>query len=84
MSTKKCKQYIASFKTKLVLESLKEEETLAQIASKHQIDPRNLSHWRKQFLDNAEGVFSQNQVVKEYKTTLKEKDKRIAELHRQI
>ena len=68
----------------MVLDSLKEDQTLAEISSKHKIDPRNLSHWRQQFLDNVETVFEQNQAFKEYKKALMGKDKTIDELHRQL
>jgi putative transposase len=33
--------YTAAFKTRLVLEVLKEEQTLAEIASKNKITPKN-------------------------------------------
>ena len=84
MSRKKCEQFSVGFKTKLVLESLKEEKTLAQISSEHGIDPKNLSYWRAQFLDNAEIVFNQKKVVSEYKEALKNEISRTDELHRQI
>ena len=84
MSRKKCEQFSVEFKTKLVLESLKEEKTMAQIASEHGIDPKNLSYWRIQFLDNAEIVFNQKKVVKEYKESLKQERAKTDELHRQI
>ena len=40
--------------TKLVLELLQNESTLAEIASKHNILPQNLVNWKKTFLANAE------------------------------
>jgi len=46
--------YSAEFKTKLVLEVIKEESTLVEIASKNNITPKNLQNWKKIFLENAE------------------------------
>ena len=46
--------YTAEFKTRLVLEVLKEEQTLVEIASKNKITPKNLQNWKKIFFENAE------------------------------
>ena len=43
--------YSAEFKTKLVLELLKEDKTLTQIASENNITPKNIQNWKKIFLD---------------------------------
>ena len=51
MSSKN-KKYAVSFKTKLVLEVLKEDKTLNQIASANNITPKNLYNWKKQLLSN--------------------------------
>ena len=40
------KHYSAAFKAKLVLELLKEEKTLSQLASEHQVHPNQLRQWR--------------------------------------
>lgn len=40
------KHYTAAFKAKLVLELLKEEKTLSQLASEHQVHPNQLRQWR--------------------------------------
>ena len=53
MSTKRTK-YSADYKSKLVLEVLKNERTLAEIASANNITPKNLQNWKKIFLENVE------------------------------
>lgn len=40
------KHYTAAFKAKLVIELLKEEKTLSQLASQHQVHPNQLRQWR--------------------------------------
>lgn len=60
--------YNATFKTKLVLEVLREESTLVEIASKNNITPKNLQNWKKIFLENAEVAMEPSKVIKEYKT----------------
>ena len=52
--SKKRTVYSAEFKTRLVLEVLKEEKTLNEIASANNINPKNLKNWKKIFLENAE------------------------------
>lgn len=85
MSTKKqVKKYSAKEKSRIVLETLKEDKTTSQIASEYNVHPRNIQYWRKQFLENVEVVFDKDQLVKKYKEALKEEDSKTDELHRQI
>ena len=70
MSVKR-KTYSAEFKAKLVLEVLKEEKTINEIASKYGMVPKNLINWKKQFLENMSLAFDKSVVVKEYKKKLK-------------
>ena len=65
--SKKRRIFTAEFKTKLVLEVLKNENTLNEIASKNNITPNNLQNWKKIFLENAEVAMEPAKVVKEYK-----------------
>ena len=51
------KKYDKSFKFKLVLQLIKEEETLQQVCSQHKIHPSVLKRWKKQFLDHGASVF---------------------------
>ena len=59
--------YSAELKTRLVLEVLKEESTLAEIATKNKITPKNLQNWKKIFLENAEMAMEPSKAIKEYK-----------------
>ena len=68
--SKKRTNYSSAFKTKLVLELLQNEATLAEIASKHNILPQNLVNWKKTFLANAEIAMEPSKAVKEYKEEL--------------
>ena len=49
--------YSAQFKTKLVLEVLKEEKELGAIAYENGINPNMLRNWKREFLENASTVF---------------------------
>lgn len=59
--------YTAEYKTRLVLEVLKEDKTLAEIASANKITPLNLRNWKKIFLANAEMAMEPSKAIKEYK-----------------
>ena len=69
MSRKKT-TYSTELKTKLVLELLKGEKTLNEIASANNIIPKNLQNWKATFLANAELAMEPSKAVKEYKDEL--------------
>lgn len=54
----KKRKFIAKFKTKVVLEALKEKSTLAELAQKYELSPQQISNWKTAFLSRAEEVFS--------------------------
>jgi putative transposase len=84
MSKKMIKQYSPALKLKVILEVLKEEETISQIGSKYEINPKNIQNWRKEFLENAELAFNKEKVIKEYKERLKSKETENEELYKTI
>lgn len=51
------KQHSPEFKAKVVQEILKEEKTMAQIASEYGVHPAQLSQWKKTMLENIASVF---------------------------
>ena len=55
------KTYTAEYKTKLVLEVIREESRLEEIAAANEINPNMLRNWKQEFLKNASSVFSQNE-----------------------
>ena len=77
-------KYSTQLKTKLVLEMLKEEQTLNEIASTNNINPKNLQNWKKIFLENAEVAMEPAKAVKEYKSEIESKDIEIEELQKQL
>lgn len=48
----------AAFKKKVALEALKEDKTIAEIASKHGVHPMQVSQWKRDLVEAAEAVFS--------------------------
>lgn len=51
------KHYTTAFKAKVVQELLKEEKTLAQIASEYEVHPTQLKNWRAVALEGLPGLF---------------------------
>ena len=75
--SRKRTHYSAEFKVKIVLEVLKGEKTLNQIATENNILPKNIINWKKQFLANAEIAMEPSKAVKEYKEQIKELEKKV-------
>jgi transposase-like protein len=50
-------RHSAAFKAKVALEAVKQDKTIAQLAKEHQVHPVQISQWKKQLLDGAEGLF---------------------------
>jgi transposase len=51
------RKFTSKFKTKVVLESLKERESLVALAQKYQLQPTQISAWKREFLNSAEQIF---------------------------
>ncbi len=73
--SKKRKSYSAEFKTKVVLELLKEEETAASIASRYGVMVQTLNQWKKKFLENASLAFDVGEATKEYRQRIEKLEK---------
>lgn len=56
----KRKQYTPEFKSKIVLEILKEEKSIAEIASNYGIHTNQLRQWRKAALDQMPQAFQKD------------------------
>jgi transposase-like protein len=57
--------YTAEYKIQVVLEVLKEEKTLSEIASERNINPNVIRNWRKEFLEKAPQIFEGSKREKE-------------------
>ena len=53
----KRRKFTSSFKTKVVLEALKERSTIQELGRKYELHPSQITQWKTQFLSNAEQVF---------------------------
>jgi transposase-like protein len=60
----KKRQFTSEFKVKVVLELLREERTLGEIAAAYEINPNQLATWRREFLDRVSAVFDDPKAIK--------------------
>lgn len=74
------RQHTAEFKTTVVLALLKEEDTLAKIASRYGIHPTQARRWREIAIESLKNIFT----GKPPDALLAEKDKHIDDLTKLI
>jgi len=67
MARKKGQTYTPEQKAKVILELLKEEQTLGELATQYKVTPKTIQNWKKEFLTNASKVFESDNNAKENK-----------------
>ena len=73
------KQYTSQFKAQVAIEAIKNQQTVAQIASEYGVHPTQVSQWKKQVLEQLPQLFANGRSKAEADT-----DQLVAELYRQI
>lgn len=58
------RKFTSKFKTKVVLEALKDRLSLAELAQKYELHPQQISTWKREFLAEAESVFDKGKSSK--------------------
>jgi len=67
------RNFKASFKTKVVLEPLRGIQPVGEIAQKHKLYPQQITNWKKEFLEGADGIFKRGKS-KALEKALSERD----------
>ena len=75
------RKFTSEFKKKVVLEALKERNTIQELAAKYEIHPQQITDWKRHFMDNSEVAFDRP-GTEDGKTA--EQDKLIEQLYAQI
>ena len=73
------KRYQSRFKAQVALEAVKNQRTLAEIASEYGIHPNQVSRWKQQMLQELPHLFDNGRSKKDV-----ENQKLVSELYRQI
>ena len=61
--SKQRRKHNPAFKAKVALEAVKGEETVAQLAARHQVHPSQIQAWKKVLTAGVAGVFSNGHQV---------------------
>ena len=72
MSKRKRRHYDANFKIRVVLATLQDGKTLAELASEFDVHPNQIRNWKTEFLEKASEVFSGNEADQDTLRSLKE------------
>jgi transposase len=54
------RKFSASFKAKVALEAAKNQQTLAELAQKFELNPVVISKWKAEFLENMSAAFEKS------------------------
>ncbi len=57
----KRRKFSAAFKAKVALEALRGDQTLAELAARHQVHPNLITKWKRQAGEGLAGIFSGQQ-----------------------
>lgn len=88
MTKKKRRVYDDSFKARVALDAIKQELSLAELSTKHDIHPNQISHWKKEFLENAANAFNgkskENKIVENFENEKEKLHQKIGELSMEL
>lgn len=73
--------FTAEFKAKVAIEAIKETKTISELAQIYEVHPNLITHWKREFLSNAQRVFD---TGKEESVEVKKLKKENEELVHQI
>ena len=52
------KKHSAAFKAQVAIEAIKEQETLAELAKRFEVNPQMISNWKREFISRGPEIFS--------------------------
>ena len=78
------KQYSPEEKMQIVLEAMKEERHISDIASEYGVHHTAISRWKKELLGSADKVFNTSKREKEVAKEKKQQEETIENLYNQV
>jgi transposase len=73
------RRFSAEFKAKVALEAINGHETVAELASRHELHPMQIAAWKREAFEKLAKVFDDNGAERD-----KSRDGQIAKLHGKI
>jgi len=58
MTKQSRRKFTADFKSKVVIEALKERSTIEELSKKYEVHPTQITTWKREFLGKASSLFS--------------------------
>jgi len=55
---RKRRRFTSEFKARIALEAVKEQKTLAELASRYGVHPNQISAWKRELKENASALFA--------------------------
>lgn len=80
----KKREYTAEYKAKLVLEVLREEQSISEIAAREGISRTQLQNWKREFVENAGRVFSKSKQEREARQLAAQAEQRESDLMKKV
>jgi transposase-like protein len=79
--SKKRKQYSAQFKSKVALEAVRGEKTVAELAAQYELHPTVINNWKRQLIEGVSEIFERDTQQRRVDS---DSQAQIDELYRQI
>ena len=76
------RKFTSKFKTKVVLECLKERDTIQVLAQNFDISPQQINLWKREFVSQAESLFDKGKGSK--KSELEQKEDQLLKVIGQL
>ena len=65
MEKRSRRTFTSAFKAKVVIDALKERNTIEELARKYELHPNQITIWKKEFLEKSVSVFASEHSRKE-------------------
>lgn len=79
--SKSRKNHSASFKARVALEALRQEQTISELSSKYGLHPTQIHQWKRTFKENMSDIFTKGHSRNK---EAEEKEALIDELYKQV
>ena len=82
MTTRRRRRFTAAFKKRVVLEALRGDRTVHEIAARHEVHPNQVSTWKRQAVDGMDEIFANGKGSRqsEQEVTIRDLHAKIGEL----